>query len=137
MALVAHFDLVLHQMNVKTVFLNGNIDETIYMKQPENFSVGDPKKMVCNSSMDSSRRLVNGIWCFIKWFSHLISRWICLMNAFTTSLMEGNTFFLVLYADDILFASNDISLLRETKNFLSKNKIWEERTWWRLFCIRY
>ncbi|KAA0056359.1 putative transposable element-related protein [Cucumis melo var. makuwa] len=29
MALVAHFDLELHQMDVKTVFLNGNIDETI------------------------------------------------------------------------------------------------------------
>ncbi|RVW38040.1 Retrovirus-related Pol polyprotein from transposon TNT 1-94 [Vitis vinifera] len=31
MALVAHYDLELHQMDVKTAFLNGNIDETIYM----------------------------------------------------------------------------------------------------------
>ncbi|KAK7259770.1 hypothetical protein RIF29_25383 [Crotalaria pallida] len=31
MALVAHFDLELHQMDVKTAFLNGDIDETIYM----------------------------------------------------------------------------------------------------------
>ncbi|KAL6311270.1 hypothetical protein AAG906_016241 [Vitis piasezkii] len=37
MALVAHYDLELHQMDVKTAFLNGNIDETIYMVQPENF----------------------------------------------------------------------------------------------------
>ena len=29
-ALVAHFDLELYQMDVKTSFLNGNIDETIY-----------------------------------------------------------------------------------------------------------
>ena len=36
MALVAHFDLELHQMDVKTAFLNGNIDETIYMVQQEN-----------------------------------------------------------------------------------------------------
>jgi Reverse transcriptase (RNA-dependent DNA polymerase) len=34
-------------MDVKTVFLNGNIDETIYMKQPKNFETGDPKSMVC------------------------------------------------------------------------------------------
>ena len=47
MALVAHFDLELYQMDVKTVFLNGDIDETIYMMQPENFVSGDPKKMVC------------------------------------------------------------------------------------------
>ena len=47
MALVAHFDLELHQMDVKTAFLNGDIDETIYMMQPENFVSGDPKRMVC------------------------------------------------------------------------------------------
>ena len=47
MALVAHYDLKLHQMDVKTVFLNGNIDETIYMVQPENFESNDSKQLVC------------------------------------------------------------------------------------------
>ena len=47
MALVAHYDLELHQMDVKTTFLNGDIDETIYIVQPENFVLGDPKNMVC------------------------------------------------------------------------------------------
>ncbi|KAL9254068.1 Retrovirus-related Pol polyprotein from transposon TNT 1-94-like protein [Drosera capensis] len=47
MTLVAHFDLELHQMDVKTTFLNGDIEETIYTQQPENFVSGDPKKMVC------------------------------------------------------------------------------------------
>jgi len=36
MALVAHFDLELRQMDVKTTFLNGDIGETIYMVQPKN-----------------------------------------------------------------------------------------------------
>jgi len=44
MALVAHYDLELHQMDVKTAFLNGDIDETIYMVQPEKFCVGRPKE---------------------------------------------------------------------------------------------
>ena len=48
MALVAHFDLELHQMDVKTAFLNGDIDETIYMVQPENFVSGALKNMVAN-----------------------------------------------------------------------------------------
>ena len=47
MALMTHFDLELHQMDIKTSFLNGDIDETIYMIQPENFVSGDAKSMVC------------------------------------------------------------------------------------------
>nr|XP_025635739.1 probable prefoldin subunit 4 [Arachis hypogaea] len=31
MALVAHFDLEIHQMDVKIAFLNGDIDKTMYM----------------------------------------------------------------------------------------------------------
>jgi Reverse transcriptase (RNA-dependent DNA polymerase) len=47
MALVAHFDLELHQMNVKTTFLNGDIDECIYMSQSPNYDSDDSKQMVC------------------------------------------------------------------------------------------
>ena len=34
-------------MDVKIAFLNGEIDETIYMEQPKNFVIGDSKSMVC------------------------------------------------------------------------------------------
>lgn len=47
MALVAHLDLELHQMDVKTAFLNDNIEETIYMVQLEYFVSGDSKSIVC------------------------------------------------------------------------------------------
>jgi Reverse transcriptase (RNA-dependent DNA polymerase) len=47
MALVAHFDLELHQMDVKTAFLNGDIDECIYMSQPPNYESDDSKHMIC------------------------------------------------------------------------------------------
>ena len=47
MALVALFDLKLHQMGVKYAFLDGEIDEIIYMEQPKNFVTRDSKSMVC------------------------------------------------------------------------------------------
>ena len=47
MALVAHFDLEFHQMDIKIAFLNDNIDETMYMVQPENFESGNSKNMIC------------------------------------------------------------------------------------------
>ena len=39
MALLAHYDLKLHQMDVKTAFLNGDLKENIYMAQPKGFIV--------------------------------------------------------------------------------------------------
>ena len=45
MTLATHFNIKLHQMDDKTMFLNDDIDETIYMMQLENFVSGDPKNM--------------------------------------------------------------------------------------------
>ena len=40
MALVAHYNLELHQMDVKTAFLNGDLYEDVYMAQPKRFCRG-------------------------------------------------------------------------------------------------
>ncbi|GJR94388.1 retrovirus-related pol polyprotein from transposon TNT 1-94 [Tanacetum coccineum] len=47
MALVAHYDLELHQMDVKTAFHNGDLHEDVYMTQPEGFMVEGKEHMVC------------------------------------------------------------------------------------------
>ena len=47
MALVAHFNLELQQMDVKTVFLNGDLEEEVYMKQLEEFFSSDGEHLVC------------------------------------------------------------------------------------------
>jgi Reverse transcriptase (RNA-dependent DNA polymerase) len=47
MALVTHLDLELYQMDIKIAFLNGELDETIYMVQQSHFEMEDPNGMIC------------------------------------------------------------------------------------------
>ena len=47
LAIVAHLDLELFQMDVKTIFLNGELDEEIYMNQPIGFEVKEQGRKMC------------------------------------------------------------------------------------------
>ena len=46
-ALAAMYDLQIHQMDVKTAFLNGELEEEIYMEQTEGFIVPGQENKVC------------------------------------------------------------------------------------------
>ena len=46
-ALASIHNLVIHQMDVKTAFLNGDLDEEIYTEQPEGFIVKGQEHKVC------------------------------------------------------------------------------------------
>ncbi|KAL4032328.1 hypothetical protein IC575_005399 [Cucumis melo] len=124
MALVAHYDLEFHQMNVKTVFLNENLDEKVFMDQLEGFMVKGKERMVCKL-----KRSIYGL-------KQASRQWYLKFNDTITSFdfkenivdrliylkISGSKFIiLVLYVDDILLATNDFGLLCQTKEFLSKN----------------
>ena len=47
LALVAHYDMALEQMDVKTVFLHGDLEEQIYMEQLEGFNQPGQEHLVC------------------------------------------------------------------------------------------
>jgi hypothetical protein len=45
--LAASYGLLVHQMDVKTSFLNGELEEEIYMDQPDGFVSKGQEGMVC------------------------------------------------------------------------------------------
>ena len=47
MALVAHYDLELYQMDVKKTFRNGDLDENVYMVQPKGFVMEGKERLGC------------------------------------------------------------------------------------------
>lgn len=47
LALVTQWDLEVEQLDVKTTFLHGELEETIFMEQPEGYSLPKTKDKVC------------------------------------------------------------------------------------------
>ena len=124
MALVAHFDLELHQMDVKTTFLNGDLSEEVYMSQPEGFKANGKDNMVCRL-----KRSIYGLkqashqW-YLK-FDKIVTSFGFIENKFDQCVymkVNGSKYiFVVLYIDDILLASSDVNLLNDTKRILFAN----------------
>nr|GEW02989.1 zinc finger, CCHC-type [Tanacetum cinerariifolium] len=56
LALAIVHNLVIHQMNAKTTFLNGDLDEKVYMTQPEGFVMPRNEHKVCKL-VKSGRKL--------------------------------------------------------------------------------
>ena len=118
MTLVAHYDLELHQMDVKTAFLNEDIEESIYMVQPENFESKDSKHLVCRLKK-SIYGLKQASRQWYRKFDQVVTSFGFKENPVDQCIyvkFSGSKFvILVLYVDDILLASNNKDLLHETK----------------------
>ena len=121
MALVAHYDLELHQIDVKTVFLNRDLEENVYMAQPKGFAVEGKERMGC--------RLKKSIYglkqASRKWylkFNSTIRKFEFQENIednYVYAKFKNRKYIcLVLYVDDILLTSSDVNLLLETKKVL-------------------
>lgn len=122
MALVAHFNLELHQMDVKTAFLNGDLEVDIYMFQLEGFICDDKKVCKLNKSIYGLKQSSR------KWnlkFDSVITKFGFEENQLDEcvySKISGSHYIsLILYVDDILLASSNVSLLKDTKDFLMAN----------------
>ncbi|TQD89904.1 hypothetical protein C1H46_024535 [Malus baccata] len=124
MAITAHYDLELHQMDVKTAFLNGDLQEDIYMVQPPGFIESGKENMGCKL-----KKLIYGLkqasrqW-YLK-FDQVITSDGFVENKLDDCIylkFRGSQFvILVLYVDDILLASSSIRLLKKTKVLLNAN----------------
>ncbi|KAM1356775.1 hypothetical protein ACFX2H_030666 [Malus domestica] len=124
MALTAHYDLELHQMDVKTAFLNGSLLEDIYMKQPPGFIERGKESMVCKLTK-SIYGLKQASRQWYKKFDQVVNSFGFSENKIDNCIYmkqaKSDFIFVVLYVDDILLASSSVQLLKETKQMLSQS----------------
>ena len=112
--LVAHFDLELQHMDVKITFLNGYLEEEVYMKQVEGFSSSNGEHIVCKlkksiyglkqASHQWYLKFHNAISSF-DFVENIIDQCIC------HKISVRKICFLVLYVDNILLALNDNGMI--------------------------
>jgi hypothetical protein len=122
LALSAQMGWRIHQMDVKTVFLNGIIEEEVYIEQPEGFETFDRYLHVCK---------LKRAWYGLKqaphaWYTQIDSYFTRL--GFTKSevdanlyqiVVEGKILIIVIYVDDLIY-TGDEHLIHSCKDDLAK-----------------
>ena len=122
LAIAAYHDYEIWQMDVKTAFLNGNIEEELYMVQPEGFVNPEDVGKVCKL-----QRSIYGLkQASRSWnlrFDEVIKEFEFVQNkeesCIYKKLSGSSVSFLVLYVDDILLVGNDKNLLNSVKEYLN------------------
>jgi hypothetical protein len=109
-------------MDVKTTFLHGDLEEEIYMKQPEGFVVKGNKELVCKLKKSlyglkqSPRMWYQKFDTYILGLGFVRSR----VDHYVYSKQVGNHFiYVVLYVDDMLLVGNNMDVIKEVKSQLS------------------
>ncbi|KAL4361336.1 hypothetical protein GQ457_04G018620 [Hibiscus cannabinus] len=122
LAVAAFHDYEIWQMDVKTAFLNGKLEEDVYMTQPKGFVTLENAGKVCKL-----QRSIYGLkQASRSWnlrFNEAIQEFgfirnedePCVYKKFSGSIVS----FLILYVDDILIIGNDIPTLQSIKTWLS------------------
>ena len=122
MALSVKHGLQLHQMDVTTAFLNGTLEEEVFMKQPEGYEVQGKEQLVCRLKK-SIYGLKQSPRCWnIALDSHLKEMGFsqsqndpCIYRKDT----DGEVFYVGVYVDDIILAGKSVSQLKQVKADLS------------------
>jgi len=117
------YDLELKQLDVKTTFLHGNLEEEIYIQQPEGFVVPGKEDHVCRLKKclyglkQSPRQWYKKFDSFMVGHGYSKSSYDNCVYFQKTS--DWSFIYLLLYVDDMLIVARDKSLVNKLKVQLS------------------
>ncbi|KAG7536804.1 Ribonuclease H-like superfamily [Arabidopsis suecica] len=123
LAVAAHRGWGIYQLDVKSAFLHGELEEDVYVEQPQGYEVSEKKEMVykLHKALYGLKQVPRA------WFSRIESYFI--KEGFTSSPNEhtlfikrigGNILIVSVYVDDLLFTGNSAELLEEFKRSMKR-----------------
>ena len=124
LSLAASHGHLIHQMDVKTTFLNGELEEEIYMDQPDGFVANGQEGKVCKL-LKSLYGLKQAPKQWHEKFDRTLTSAGVVVNEADKCVyyryVGGEGVILCLYVDDILIFGSNINMIKEVKDFLSSN----------------
>nr|GEV71493.1 retrotransposon protein, putative, Ty1-copia subclass [Tanacetum cinerariifolium] len=122
-AIAAYYDYEIWQIDVKTAFLNGYLNEEVYMMQPEGFVNPKYPNRVCKLK-HSIYGLKQASRQWNKRFDDKIKKFGFTQNrdepCVYIKASGSNITLIILYVDDILIMGNSIPMLQSVKTYLGK-----------------
>ena len=121
-ALSVQFGLQLHQVDVTTAFLNGELEEEVYMQQPRGFVFEGKENLVCKLK-NSIYGLKQSPRCWNTALDKQLKEMGFVQSTSDACIYidaEGDIFFIGVYVDDIILASRDLGRIRKVKESLSR-----------------
>jgi hypothetical protein len=123
LSMAASYGLIVHQMDIKTAFLKGELEEEIYMDQPDRFVVKGEEIKVCKllKSLYGQKQAPK------QWhekFDRTLTSIGFVVNEADKCVYYrhggSEDIILCLYMDDILIFGKNMKVIHEVKSFLSK-----------------
>jgi hypothetical protein len=122
--LATTYGLLVHQMKVKTTFLNRELEKEIYMDQSDGFVAKGQERKV-SKLLKSVYGLKQAPKQWHKKFDRTSTSTSFAMNEADKCVYYryggGDGVILCLYVDDILIFGNNVNVIKEVKDFLSSN----------------
>jgi hypothetical protein len=107
LAIVAQQDLELHQLDVKTAFLNGELEEEIYMQQPQGYEQGGPNTV--GRLLRALYELRQAPWAWHRCLKKVLEDLEFVASSANVALfrstVDDETIWLLVWVDDILVAA--------------------------------
>ncbi|KAM1535363.1 hypothetical protein ACFX1Z_014373 [Malus domestica] len=115
----SNYDFELVQLNVKTAFLHGDLNEEIYMCQPDGYTVKGKENLFCKLKKSlyglkqSPRQWYLRFNKFMRGQNYSRSQYDHCV--YFKKLQDGSFIYLLIYVDDMLIASKNVEEIEKLK----------------------